>query len=145
MKVYLDNCCLQRPLDDKSQLRIQLEAEAILAVLALCEQGEIDLVSSEVLEFELEKNQNPQRKTYVAEVLARAQEFVEVTNAMTQRAKELAALGFKGVDALHLAAAEVIQVDYFCSCDDQLLKRARTSAELRIKVVSPLELAEEIV
>lgn len=33
MKIYLDNCSLQRPLDDKSQIRIRLEAEAILAVI----------------------------------------------------------------------------------------------------------------
>ena len=56
MKIYLDNCCLQRPLDDKSQLRIQLEAEAILAVLTFCENQEVQLVSSDVLEFEKDKN-----------------------------------------------------------------------------------------
>jgi hypothetical protein len=50
MKIYLDNCCLQRPLDDKSQLRIQLEAEAILAVLTFCEKQEVQLVSLELAE-----------------------------------------------------------------------------------------------
>jgi len=33
MKLYLDTCCLQRPLDDQRQARIRLEAEAILALL----------------------------------------------------------------------------------------------------------------
>ena len=41
MKFYLDTCSLQRPLDDKSQLRIQLEAEAILAILMLCKDGDV--------------------------------------------------------------------------------------------------------
>ena len=35
-------CSLQRPLDTKTHLRISVEAEAILGVLALCESGEAD-------------------------------------------------------------------------------------------------------
>ena len=35
MRIYLDTCSLQRPLDDRSQLRIRQEAEAILYVLEL--------------------------------------------------------------------------------------------------------------
>jgi hypothetical protein len=30
MKIYLDNCCFNRPFDDQSHLRIRLEAEAKL-------------------------------------------------------------------------------------------------------------------
>lgn len=45
MKVYLDNCALQRPLDDKNQIRIALEAEAILGVFTLCESGKVELIS----------------------------------------------------------------------------------------------------
>jgi hypothetical protein len=144
MKIYLDNCCLQRPLDDKSQGRIQLEAEAILAILTLCEEQKASLVSSDVLEYELGKNPHPQRKAYGGEVLDKAEIFVEVDPPITQRAKTLEGLGFKGADALHLACAEAAQVDYFCSCDDKLLRRARTVPVLLVKVVSPLELAEEV-
>jgi len=32
MKVYLDNCCFNRPYDDQSHLRIRLEAEAKLKI-----------------------------------------------------------------------------------------------------------------
>jgi hypothetical protein len=31
MKIYLDMCSIQRPLDTKTQLRIAVEAEAILS------------------------------------------------------------------------------------------------------------------
>lgn len=96
MKIYLDNCCLQRPLDDKSQLRIQLEAEAILAILSFCENQEIELVSSDVLEFEKDKNPHLQRKAYVEEILANAPIFVELNPQIIQRGKELEAVGFKG-------------------------------------------------
>ena len=30
MKIYFDSCSLQRPLDDKSQILIALEADAVL-------------------------------------------------------------------------------------------------------------------
>lgn len=29
MKIYLDNCCLNRPFDDQSNLRVRLESEAV--------------------------------------------------------------------------------------------------------------------
>nr|VFK11339.1 MAG: hypothetical protein BECKLPF1236A_GA0070988_1005215 [Candidatus Kentron sp. LPFa]VFK29956.1 MAG: hypothetical protein BECKLPF1236C_GA0070990_100997 [Candidatus Kentron sp. LPFa] len=46
MLIYLDTCCIQRPLDDRLQPRIDLEAEAILAVLDLIESGAVRLLSS---------------------------------------------------------------------------------------------------
>lgn len=53
MKIYLDTCSLQRPLDSRNQVRIIVEAEAILGILSLFESGRIDLVSSEILLFEI--------------------------------------------------------------------------------------------
>jgi hypothetical protein len=64
MKIYLDNCALQRPLDDKLQVRIRLEAEAILSTLELCKVGTLDLISSEALELEVEKNPFGTRRDY---------------------------------------------------------------------------------
>jgi hypothetical protein len=45
MKIYLDMCSLQRPLDTKAQLRMAVEAEAILGIIALCEAGQVELIS----------------------------------------------------------------------------------------------------
>ena len=60
--IYLDNCSLQRPHDDQSQVRVQLEAQAILAVITLFEQGKIELLSSESLYFEAERTPKPKRR-----------------------------------------------------------------------------------
>ena len=49
MRIYLDMCSLQRPLDTKTQIRVAVEAEAILNILALWESGQIELVSSPAL------------------------------------------------------------------------------------------------
>ncbi len=55
MKIYFDRCSLQRPLDNRSQFRIAIEAEAILGILFwLSETDTLDLISSDALVFEVE-------------------------------------------------------------------------------------------
>lgn len=45
-------CSLQRPLDTKTQIRVAVEAEAILNIVILWESGQLELVSSAALLFE---------------------------------------------------------------------------------------------
>ncbi|MGH9899615.1 MAG: type II toxin-antitoxin system VapC family toxin [Pyrinomonadaceae bacterium] len=144
MKVYLDTCSLQRPLDSRSQIRITLEAEAILGTLLLHEVGQIELISSEALLFEIERNPTMARKEYALEVLKSAESFVAVNDRVENRATELVATGIGPLDALHLACAEEGRADYFCTSDDGFLKKAKARTDLKTKVVSPVELIEEI-
>lgn len=144
MRIYLDTCSLQRPLDTRTQLRIILEAEAVLGVLAMCEAGTADLVSSEALTFETRRSPNPARRAYASAALSKAKVFAEIGDEAQRRAKELSATGLRPLDALHLALAEQAQADCFCTCDDRLLRRLRAIQGLRVKVVTPIELAEEI-
>lgn len=112
--------------------------------MAKCEAGVFTLVTSEVVQWENDLNPNPQKKTFVSSILASSGLFALVTDSSEARAEELAARGFKSLDALHISVAESAEVDYFCSCDDRLLSKARSQADLTIKVRSPLELAQEI-
>ena len=50
----------------------------------------------------------------------------------------------KPLDALHLASAVEADADFFCTCDDRLLKRARGTQTGRTRVVSPLDLVTEV-
>ena len=144
MDIYLDNCSLHRPLDDRTQLRIQLEAEAVLSIIILCEQGIHALISSEALVFEARRNPNAQSREIISEILTLATSVVSITDAVKHRATAFEANGFGSMDALHLACAEAAGAEYFCTCDDRLLKRAKHQRDSHVKVVSPLELAEEI-
>ena len=56
MKVYLDNCCFNRPFDDQSSLVIHLETEAKLHIQDLIRQGELSLLWSFVLDYENDAN-----------------------------------------------------------------------------------------
>lgn len=40
MRVYLDNCCYNRPFDEQSQAAIKLESEAKLLIQALMRAGD---------------------------------------------------------------------------------------------------------
>ena len=144
MRVYLDVCAIQRPLDTPSHLRITLEAEAVLGILALSEAGRLEFVSSDALMYETERNPLPMRREHALAVLSKARNHIKLSDEAEERAKRLVALGFKPLDALHLALAEAGRVDYFCTCDDRLLRKAKKVGDLQVKVVSPLELVEEI-
>ena len=60
MKIYLDNCCFNRPYDDQSQLRILLESEAKLRIQENIRSGTFELVWSYILDYE--NSQNPFRE-----------------------------------------------------------------------------------
>lgn len=144
MKIYFDNCSLQRPLDSKIQVRVAVEAEAVLGVLSLCESGQVELISSEVLAFEISRSLSPDRVNWALEVLSRARVYVQVNDQIESRARLLVGRGINPLDALHLASAEEAGADYFCTCDDQLLRRGRSMTDLNTKVISPIELVGEV-
>jgi len=54
------------------------------------------------------------------------------------------ASGLKPLDVLHLASASTARADYFCTCDDKFLRKAKTLNGLDTRVVSPTELVMEL-
>ncbi len=52
MKVYLDNCCYNRPYDDQRNLPNSLEAQAKLHIQMLIKEKKVQQASSFVLEYE---------------------------------------------------------------------------------------------
>jgi predicted nucleic acid-binding protein len=129
-------------LDVLSQIRVRLEAEAILSVLDGVENGEIELISSTVLELEISRIPLALRREHGEDIIGKASTVVIVSEAIEKRAERFTRQRIKPMDALHLAAAESALVDYFCTCDDAFLRRAKEIVDLRIVVVSPLELIE---
>ena len=144
MKIYLDLCAIQRPLDTPNQVRIVLEAEAVLGIITLCDSGQAELVSSEALLYEGEQNPLPIRQEHTRSVLAKAKSSVKISKKERVRAETLITFGFRPLDALHLALAEAGNADYFCTCDDKLLRNAQRVKDLAVKVINPVELVQEI-
>lgn len=143
-KIYLDLCAIQRPLDTSDQVRIVLEAEAVLGIISLSESGKIELVSSEAILYEIEQNPLPIRREHSYYVLAMAKATVKVNAEIKERASEFLKHGIKPLDALHLASAEACKADYLCTCDDKFAHKASQIRNLKVKVVSPIDLIREI-
>lgn len=56
IKVYLDNCCYNRPYDDQSQIKISLETQAKLYVQHLIVEKKLNLVYSYISRYENSQN-----------------------------------------------------------------------------------------
>jgi len=138
-RVYLDVCCLNRPFDDQSQDRVRLEAAAVLAVLGHVQYGDWEWISGEAVDFEVEQMPDPARRSRIQRLLHYAQHEVIVTQPVADRQRELEGLGFRPLDALHVACAESAAVDVFLSTDDRLVRLAgRLGAQLQVRVENPL-------
>lgn len=144
MLVYLDACCLQRPLDDRRQPRVNVEAEAVLTILGLVEAGELDLLSSEALEFEMSSIPDRNRQARGLEILALADRTIELSAEVEALAARFSKRGVKPLDAIHVASACLAKASYFCTCDDKPLKKAKKLSTLDTKVASPLQLVAEV-
>lgn len=87
--IDLDACCLNRPFDDQNQLRIKLEAEAILEIIYYCQLGRWQLVNSTVLESEIGQISSQTKKEQVERYLALAKCRILVTPEIIKKAKQL--------------------------------------------------------
>jgi predicted nucleic acid-binding protein len=76
--------------------------------------------------------------------LAKVKSVLNVTGKEKSRASEIMKIGIKPLNALHLALAESGNADYFCTCDDKLLRNAKKVKDLSVKVLNPVDLVQEI-
>ena len=145
MLLYLDACCLNRPFDDQSQLRVRLETEAIRTIVQLCQDGVHSWIGSDLLRMELEQTPDPDRRQLTLDLLSCAGVIVEATESDQVRAVQLAATGVHGLDAVHLAIAERMQCDRFLTTDDRLARSSErpTVPPLNVRVVNPLAWIQE--
>jgi hypothetical protein len=139
VRVFLDVCCLNRPFDDQRQVRINLEATAVLHIVQQIQDGRHEMISSDSLVLETSRNTDVERRARVMQLLELAVMKVEIGPEEAQRANDLAARGFGAFDALHIACAESGSSDVFLTTDDALLRRARRyAATIRVRVVNPV-------
>ena len=134
-KVYLDNCCYNRPYDDQTQLRIELETKAKLHIQQQIIKKNLTLVSSIILDFENKDNPYELRKLTISDFLKNSSEYVDSSEEVIKLANEINLKGIKTKDASHLACAIYAKCDYFLTTDDKLLKYS----DNRICTISPVD------
>jgi predicted nucleic acid-binding protein len=142
MRVYLDNCCFNRPFDDQSQARVRLEAEAKLEVQQRIQNKVIELAWSYVLDYENQANPFEERRDVVARWKAMAIVDVGETEAIIEKAREFAGRGLRAKDALHVACAMAADCDFFLTTDDLVVKKMRGFAGMA--VMDPTQFIVEV-
>lgn len=143
MRIYLDNCCYNRPYDDQTQIRISLETQAKLYIQEMIKNNDIELVTSYVLEFENSNNRFRQKKETIQKFMDDNESFyvgVEKSYKVNTIANDIQQTGVKEKDACHIACAMHAECDYFISTDDRLLKYQTN----KIKLVTPEEFIREM-
>jgi predicted nucleic acid-binding protein len=144
MRIYLDACCLQRPFDDQTQPRIRVESEAVLAVLAAIEAGDAVLLTSEALDFEVQRIPDEHRRTEALAMLALAKERLTLTDETEALATKLEQAGVTAMDALHAALASEASADFFATTDDRLLRKLKSNLNLKCQPITLLALVSEV-
>ncbi|MDU9048599.1 MAG: hypothetical protein Q3M30_07090 [Candidatus Electrothrix sp. Rat3] len=142
MRIYLDNCCFNRPYDDQSHLKIRLESEAKLGIQEKIRSSEYDLVWSYILDYENKKNPFLERKEQIAKWRSYAKEDVQEDETVLLVAKEIRGHGIKKMDALHLACAVRAQAVFFLTTDAGILKKALLIQN--IIITDPLGFIKEV-
>ena len=138
MRIYLDNCCYNRPYDDQTQMRVSLEAQAKLHVQAMVKAEELELVSSYTMTYENSKNPFEFKRKAIAKFLEdNTSVYIDESYAdeVTALAREIMKTGVKAADAHHAASAILAKCDYFLTTDDRLLKYKTD----KIKITDPID------
>lgn len=145
LKLYLDNCCYNRPFDNLEQEKINLEANAIENIFRKHINKEVEIYKSMAIDFEISKIKSDNKRRQV-EDLYDAMELIEIdySEEIKQIAIELRQYNIKDMDSLHLAFAESENVDYFITTD-RLLINASKRSNLKIKVINPIEFIMEVI
>ena len=141
MRVYLDNCCYNRPFDEQSQLKVRLETVTKLAVQLMMATGVVQYVWSKTLDYEISFNPFEKRRAAIKWWKAGATEYVETTEELVLRGEQIEAMGVKPKDALHLASAEKANCDFFLTTDRGVLNKVKTLGQMRI--LNPVQFISE--
>ncbi|MCL2197769.1 MAG: PIN domain-containing protein [Defluviitaleaceae bacterium] len=140
MRIYLDNCCFNRPYDNQRHLKIELETKAKLKIQEMIIDGELELVTSYVLEHENDENPYDERKIAIEAFLKYAIVDVDETFEIIKIASIAMGSGLKIKDSLHVACAIASKCDYLLTTDKRFLKHK----DSRIKIINPMQFLLEM-
>jgi len=137
MKIYLDNCCFNRPFDDQNQIRIRLESEAKLYIQEKIRDGELKLAWSYIMDIEVHKNPFEDRRNSIFDWKKYAVTDAAENEIILRIAESFSKTGIHNLDALHLSCAIYSDCDFFITTDDGIIRHY--SYHERMQVINPTE------
>lgn len=151
--VYLDLNVYSRPFDDQTQTRVRHETEAINVILEEAKKGKLQLVSSDILYFEVKRILSESKRAKVVGTIKLCAQHIEQDETIEQLAQAIVDhCNIKPRDALHLASAVLGAADYCLTCDDRVARKATNRCVKRIakkfgksyvSVMTPIQFVEK--
>jgi predicted nucleic acid-binding protein len=125
MRIYLDNCCYNRPFDDQTHARIVLETQAKMTIQELIKAGTVELAYSYMSVMENSDNPNVGNRESIASFFAYATLYIgsQYDDDIRTKVATYAKYGIYSKDATHLACAIHAQCAYLITTDDRFIKR----------------------
>ena len=140
MRIYLDNCCYNRPFDNQNQQRVKEETEVIFSIINSTRNGENIILGSDTLILEMAQIKDAKKQRDVLTLYSKtATETIEMSEKIETLADDIMSQSsIHRMDALHLASAIIGCADIFLTVDDKLI-RACEKLPLKIKVTNPTQ------
>ncbi len=142
IRIYLDNCCFNRPFDDQSQIRIRLEAEAKLRIQDDIVEEKFELVWSYILEAENVANPFEERMNTIFDWKKKATAVIKENKKILAKANRLKEFGLRSKDAPHISCAISAKCKYFLTTDDKILNKNNVIKE--IAIIDPIGFIKEV-
>ena len=139
IKVYLDNCCYNRPFDNQEQMKIRLETEAKLYIQSCIRENRYLLAWSYMLDYENGINPYEEKRNAIFLWKEIANDYCTSSNDILSAGRELIEYGIRAKDALHIACAIKSGCEYFITTDEKLTNKNLTN----IKIINPIDFVRE--
>ena len=139
MRIYLDNCCYNRPYDSQESFKINMETRAKLHIQEEIKEGKYDLVCSYMLEYENSQNKDSMKKDAIKlyqDEYSVAYVPLERREVLQEKIQEIMDYNIAYKDASHLACAIYAGCEYLLTTDIRFQKRYKGN---EIRILNPLE------
>ena len=138
MKIYMDNCCLARPFDNQTDVKIKLESDAKMYIQSLVKFKSLALCSSFMLSYEIDECPIEETKKHISQFVKEFASY-HVSNQreseITTLSNEIMETGVRYKDSIHLACAIIAGCDYMITTDKRLSKHMID----KIKIINPID------
>ena len=137
LRIYLDNCCYNRPFDPPSNPTTVFESSSKMLIQTLIVNNQVVLVNSFVIYEEVSVIINREKRDLIISFLDNAKIYVaqDRLDEVLRLATEIMKTGIKYMDAAHTACAIIAGCDYLITTDKRLLKYKSD----KISVINPVD------
>ena len=134
-RIYLDNCCLNRPYDDQNNLNVRLEAEAKIFIQNEILNNTFELAWSFMMDYEISSNPFHDRQIAFLNWKKIAVVDIDPIEEILRDGKNISRKNIKRKDALHIACAIKAECEYFLTTDVKILNKDIPE----INLINPLD------